>query len=105
MRVYLKIWNLGNQIMVAVCDENLLGKKFRDGDLKLEVKEDFYGGELVPIEEGVKAVKKAMIANIVGENIVRELIKENLIVEEAVIRIAGIPHVQIVRIDLMDTRG
>ena len=98
MRVYLKVWRIGKDIMVAVCDEDLLGKKFRDGNLKLEINEKFYGGRLVPIEEGVKAVKEATIANVVGEKIINELKKEKLVIEEAIIRIAGIPHVQIVKI-------
>ena len=28
--------------VVAVCDSNLIGKSFEDGDFQLDVKEDFY---------------------------------------------------------------
>lgn len=97
MRVYLKVRRVQKEVVVAVCDENLLGKKFKEGKLRLHVKEDFYGGRLVSIKEGVDAIKEATIANIVGENIIRKLIEEGLIIEEAVIKIAGIPHVQIIK--------
>ncbi|MHA1583556.1 MAG: DUF424 domain-containing protein [Candidatus Baldrarchaeia archaeon] len=97
MRVYLKVRRVQKEVVVAVCDENLLGKKFKEGRLRLHVKEDFYGGQLVSIKEGVDAIKEATIANIVGENIIRKLIEEGLIIEEAVIKIAGIPHVQIIK--------
>lgn len=97
MRVYLKIRRVQKDVVVAVCDENLLGKKFKEGKLRLHIKEDFYGGQLVSIKEGIDAIKEATIANIVGENIIRKLIEEGLIIEEAVIKIAGIPHVQIIK--------
>lgn len=97
MRVYLKIRRVQKDVVVAVCDENLLGKKFEEGKLRLHIKEDFYGGQLVSIKEGIDAIKEATIANIVGENIIRKLIEEGLIIEEAVIKIAGIPHVQIIK--------
>jgi len=97
MRVYLKVRRVQKEVVVAVCDENLLGKKFEEGKLRLHVKEDFYGGQLVSIKEGVDAIKEATIANIVGENIIRKLIEEGIIIEEAVIKIAGIPHVQIIK--------
>ncbi|MEX2753333.1 MAG: DUF424 family protein, partial [Candidatus Freyarchaeota archaeon] len=40
MRVYLHIRRVNNEIMVAVCDEEILGKTFREGKLKIEVKKE-----------------------------------------------------------------
>jgi len=97
MRVYLKVRRVQKEIVVAVCDEDILGKKFQEGELKLHVKEDFYGGKLVSMREGIDAIKESTIANIVGKKIIQKLIEEGLVIEEAVIKIAGIPHVQIIK--------
>ncbi|HIQ03644.1 MAG TPA: DUF424 family protein [Desulfurococcales archaeon] len=97
-KVYLKKYESGGEILVAVCDENLLGKRFTEGKLVLDVKKEFYGGTLVTIDEAIRELKKATIANIVGENIVREALKEGLIHEEAILWVSNIPHAQIVKI-------
>lgn len=97
-RVYLKKYESGGEVLVAVCDENLLGRRFTEGRLVLDVKKEFYGGVLVTIDEAIRELKKATIANIVGENIVREALKEGLIHEEAILWVSNVPHAQIVKI-------
>lgn len=84
-------------MLVAVCDEEILGKTFKEGNLILDVNENFYKGELLPINEAINIVKKATIANLVGKNIVSKAIEEGLIHPEAVLRIKSIPHAQIVK--------
>ncbi|MEM3562165.1 MAG: DUF424 family protein [Candidatus Jordarchaeaceae archaeon] len=94
MRVYLHIRRVNNEIMVAVCDEEILGKTFREGKLKIEVKKEFYCGELVSIEEGIAAIKQGTIINIVGNNIVSQAIIEGLIPPQGIIKIEGVAHAQ-----------
>ena len=94
MRVYLRVRRLNNEVMVACCDEDIAGKTFREGKLKIEVKKDFYCGELVSIEEGVEAIKKGTIVNIVGNNIVSEAISAGLIHPQGIIKIEGVAHAQ-----------
>jgi hypothetical protein len=85
-------------MLVAACDDNLLGKTFREGKLKLEVDRKFYGEDLSTIEEVMAAIQKADIANLVGVRVVESAVKKGLVDRQAVITIAGIPHVQIVKI-------
>lgn len=94
MRVYLQVRRVNNEVVVAVCDEDIAGKTFREGKLKIEVKKDFYCGELVSIEEGVEAIKKGTIVNIVGNNIVSEAINAGLIHPQGIIKIGGVAHAQ-----------
>ncbi len=93
----MNTWTHGKEFVVAVCDADILGKTFREGRLKIEVKESFYGGRLVTLEEAIEALKTASIGNIVGREIVECAIREGIIHEEAVIWIAGQPHAQFVR--------
>ncbi len=94
MRVYLYIRKIRNEIMVAICDEDIAGKTFREGKLKIEVKKDFYCGKLVEIEEGVEAIKKGTIINIVGNNIVSKAVNAGLIHPQGIIKIEGVAHAQ-----------
>ncbi len=48
------------------------------------------------VTEGLAAMERATIANIVGERIVNEALKAELIQERGVIRIQNVPHAQLV---------
>ena len=82
--------------MVSICDRECLGKVYREGKLTLKVTSKFYGNQLVTLEKALNELKKATIANLVGEKIVTECIRNGLVHEKAVIRINGIPHAQII---------
>jgi len=96
--VYLKIRTSGKETVVSICDKDILGKKFKEGRLKIHVTESFYKGDLVPVEEAVKSLETATIANLVGENTISHAIKEGYVNKDSVIYIQGVPHVQIVKI-------
>ncbi|NVM53730.1 MAG: DUF424 family protein [Candidatus Helarchaeota archaeon] len=82
--------------MVSICDQDCLGKIYREGKFVLKVTSQFYGDQLVPIEKAMYELRRATIANLVGETIITECIKSGLVHEKGVIRINGIPHAQII---------
>lgn len=98
MKVWIKIQKVEREesqdIIVGICDENLLG--FESGDFKIS--EQFFMGELVDIEKGLKKIKGATIINLFGENIISEAIKKELIETSSVKKIKKIPHTQIITI-------
>jgi len=96
--VFLNVFKDPKHILVAVCDRNLLGSTFREGRMKLEVKADFYKGVPASIEEALKAIDSADLANLVGKGIVDAAVREGLADSSAVLHIDGVPHVQIVRL-------
>lgn len=97
-KVFVKKYCCGKDILVAVCDKDLIGKTLRDGKIKLEVKKEFYGDQLTTPEEAAKALSEANTGNIVGKKSVKIAIEKNLVNPSAVIHIAGIPHVNIIRL-------
>ena len=97
-KVFVKKYCIGKDILVAVCDKDLIGKTLRDGKIKLEVKKEFYGDRLTTLEEAAKALSEANTGNIVGKKSVKIAIERNLVDSSAVIHIAGIPHVNIIRL-------
>ena len=98
MEYCLKVYRHGTEILVAVCDPDILGKVFEEGDLVIEVTEKFYGNRRVKKEEVIKALRYATIANITGVNSVECAIEAGIIDRERVLWIAGVPHAQMVRI-------
>jgi hypothetical protein len=96
--VFLKVFEDVKNTLVAACDSDLLGETFREGKLKLEVKAEFYRGSEVSITEALRAVSEADIANLVGKEIVKAAVEQGYADPSAIIEVAGIPHVQIVRL-------
>ncbi|MCF8884248.1 MAG: DUF424 family protein [Nitrososphaerota archaeon] len=86
------------EVVVAVCDEELLEKsiEIRKG-FSIEISRAFYGGYIVGEEELDKSFKEATIINLLGDRIVGYALKRGMIDEGAVIKVGGIPHVQIYR--------
>ncbi len=92
MKVYLKIHKAGDREVVAVCDENLVGKCFREKNLKLEVSERFYKGKVISKNKIIEVLKEAHTVNLVGEASVALGIEANIVFKDNVIKIEGIPH-------------
>lgn len=89
-----KIFRVPNEVMVSVCDEDILGKEL--GDSGFKVSEDFYGGDICGEEELREILKEATIINAVGNKIVSFLVGEKIIDKRNVIKIGGVSHAQVV---------
>ncbi len=95
--ISIKIYRQGNDVLLAACDENLIGKTFEEGKFQIEVKKEFYDGERVTPEILKKLLKDVTIANLVGDETIRHAIEIGLIDPECIIKIKGIPHAQMVK--------
>jgi hypothetical protein len=82
------------EILIAVCDKEILGKTLKDNDVEIKIG-DFYKGEEVTEEDLLSNVKKATIVNAIGERTISLFLKNNIINRENLIYISGIPHAQI----------
>ena len=81
--------------IVAICDSELLGKKFEEGIFQLDIKESFFGGGELEEEAAIKIMeemsKNDATFNIVGKNSVDAALKAGIITEEGIRQIQGIP--------------
>lgn len=91
MKVYLKIHRRNGMETIACCDECLLNQIFREGNLKIEITNQFYGGNLLNIEEAIEILKESNNFNIVGEGIIKMAIDKKLVPKEGVRSINGVP--------------
>ncbi len=96
--MYMKKYDTDGQVVVAVCDRDILGKKFKDGKLVLRLDENFYKGAQVSENDVKEALSCATIANISGMKSIACAVECGCIDPDTVIYIDGIPHAQMVQI-------
>ena len=98
MNAYMNLKKKGQTVLLAMCDAEILGKTLREGKIVFQVKEDFYKGRKVNVEEAVCMIENCTIVNMIGRNVVKEAIEKGYVHPEAVLNIEGIPHAQIVKL-------
>jgi hypothetical protein len=98
LEVYLKVRKIGKNVLLAICDCEILGKTFKEGKITFHVKEEFYRGAKVAVEEAIAMIANSTIVNMVGKNVVQKAIDEGYVHPEAVLNIERIPHAQIVKV-------
>lgn len=84
-------------LMLAVCDKELRGKTFEDGELQLDCASNFYAGDETESSTAQRLLKNCENANLVGEKSVAAAIAAGIVDVDSVKRIKDVPYVQIVR--------
>lgn len=95
--VYVNVRRYGKNVILATCDCEICGTVLRTDKIVFEVREDFYKGRKVTVEEAIELCKQSNIVNLVGKRVV-QLVKAGLVHPEAILDINGVPHAQIVKI-------
>lgn len=98
MDVYVNLKQIGKNVMLAICDSEVLGKTLREGKIVFQVKEEFYNGGRTTVEEAVDMIENSTIVNMVGKCCVEKAIARGYVHPEAVLNIEGVPHAQIVKL-------
>jgi hypothetical protein len=94
----MKLRKIGGNVLLAICDAEILGKTLKEGKIVFCIKEEFYKGTKVSVEEAVMMIANSTIVNLVGRNIVKKAIERGYVHPEAVLNIEGVPHAQIVKL-------
>jgi hypothetical protein len=80
------------RLLIAVCDKEILGRKFEEGDKVLDLTSDFYDGEETD-EEDIKALlKDAYLLDFVGEKALEFALNNDLVDKGHIIKVDNIPH-------------
>jgi hypothetical protein len=67
MQFSVKISDYQKNMMVNMCDAELMGKDVVDGELKIPINETYYGKQLVDKDEAISLLKSASVMNLVGK--------------------------------------
>lgn len=92
----VKVHDTPNGRMVALCDSDILGKRFEQGNIQLDLSSRFYQGEEKTPEEVEELLEDCYVVNAVGKGSVDILIRKNLVKKDAVGIVSGIPYAQCV---------
>lgn len=95
--MYMKTHEQGAETLIAVCDCDVLGRKFSEGQLRIDVSPDFFGGEKASCTEVEAALAGATMANFVGCRTVEHAISLGYVEKDNVLSIDGILYAQMVR--------
>jgi hypothetical protein len=80
--------------LVSVCDADVLGEEFGNGDVSLTVTRDFYDGEQADEEAVVESLSRCAVANLVGTHAVSLAIEHGFVEEDNVLEFEGTRHAQ-----------
>lgn len=98
MEVYINLQKIGKNVLLAICDCDLLGRTLHEGKIVFQVKNEFYNGRKASVDEAVGLIDNSTIINLVGRNCVEKAIAKGYVHPEAVLKIEGVPHAQIVKL-------
>lgn len=96
--VYVKLTRVGRNVVLAICDAELLGRTLRQDKIVFQIKGEFYNGGKTTVEEAVAMINSSNIVNMVGCKCVDRAIQKGYVHPEAVLNIEGVPHAQIVKL-------
>lgn len=95
-----KVFATKYDLVIAICDEELIDKKFeyKNTKVKIKISKNFYGEQIIDEQTAVRLMRRATIGNLMGKRIVNLAKKNDFITKENIISIGGIPHAQFVKI-------
>jgi len=94
--MFVKVHELNGRKVVAICDEDLIGKKFTDKNLQINVSETFYHGEKKTDEEVLKLMNDSPNLNLVGMRTIKLALEGNIIKKGDILKIKKVPHAQVI---------
>lgn len=85
-------------LLVSVCDQDVLGETFEQGDVSITVSPDFYGTEEADEQTIVNSLARAAVANIVGEEAVALAVEHGFVNKANVLEIDSTVHAQLLQV-------
>ncbi len=91
-------------MVLALCDEDLLGMELKHEGRSIRVSEPFYGGKALGPDRAVEEIRetvreyedeKTVAINALGELACSVVVDAGLVEEDEIGRLGGVPHVQI----------
>ena len=77
---------------------NCSAERFGKAKLSFNIKDEFYNGRKATVEEAMGMIDNSTIVNLVGKACVEKAIAEGYVHPDAVIKIEGVPHAQIMKL-------
>ena len=93
--IAIRSYNRDTEMLLAACDEELIGRTFREGKMKLTVSKIFYCSETIDESMLGEKMMRATSMNLVGARTIG--IAKDLGLVGDTLMIEGVEHAQVVR--------
>lgn len=87
----IKIYKSQDSEIVVLCDKDLIGKRFEEGEIVLDIDTKYYSGQDTPEEEVSRILHDAINITIVGEKSIDFALSLKIIRKEDIKYIKNIP--------------
>jgi hypothetical protein len=91
MRFSVKTTEYQKNLMLNICDAELLGKSISENKLTMKISESYYGNEIIEIDEAKKLLESSNIINMVGKDTISLSLELGIGSENGVKKISGVP--------------
>ena len=91
MQFSVRVTNYQKNVMLNICDVELLGRNIVQDEFNMNISKSYYGEKLVEKDEATILLKKSSIINMVGKETVSLSIKLGIGSETGIKTISDIP--------------
>jgi hypothetical protein len=91
MQFSVKVSDYQKNMMLNICDSDLLGKNIVQDELTMNISKSYYGDKIVTREEAEVLLQKSSIINMVGKNTISLSIELGIGSENGVKKISDVP--------------
>ena len=82
-------------MLVNICDEELIGRTVAEGRLTMHISKDFYFGEIVSKGEALRLIRTCAIVNLAGRRSVSLALENKVGAPEAIREIEDVPFLMV----------
>ena len=91
MQFSVRVTDYQKNMMLNICDAELLGKKIIQDELNMHISESYYGEKLVEKEEAKTLLKNSSIINMVGKETISLSLELGIGSENGIKTISDVP--------------
>ena len=91
MQFSVRVTDYQKNMMLNICDAELLGKKIIQDELNMHISESYYGEKLVEKEEAKNLLKSSSIINMVGKETISLSLELGIGSENGIKTISDVP--------------
>lgn len=85
--------------VLVISDAEIIGRKYEEGNLQLDLSKEFYRGERKSEDELLQMIDRFYILHLTGPKTVSLFVRLKLVDPAKVLSVKGIPHAQVYMIE------
>jgi len=91
MQFSVKVTEYQKNLMLNICDANLLGTTISQNELNILISTGYYGDQIIEKDEAKKLLENSTIINMVGKNTISLSLELGIGSKNGVKEISGVP--------------